>query len=638
MCSDWANALEFELKMKEQSGKKELYFEYQGKSYWMAPIEILKSVTLLYHWGSETSINKKIETSLKIHSGILSPHDFKDVLDHNGSQESGIYTSMDGWDSSDYGTHLMIIQVPDDAPVVNWSLIRSFPRSHPELGIPVSELSDYRSKLDQKLLSIGVLATYYGADSIDSNQAGDSAEGYHYVAVKSPILTQQMKVADSNDILKLIHTSHPPKDESDGIERLLRLANLKSILPHEIEWNWEHIPLTRKLILGSSLNLEEKQNLISNLRHSVFWKGADETGLKSVAVPKNQLALKLAENLFDDQQALLFLMNLNRANLINKRPLDNLLSLTQGFPRLSTLAQEKSEFFNQTLNLMKAEKEDLWLPATNERIYRSLLLDSNWEVQASAANLLLPKWIHPLFLTDKLSTQQREEFKNLMQQEQSNDRAYNQEIIHRLKVYFPALKDLFLAKNSDGQSTIEEHCLAVMELFDEQRKFYEVSLKDIATSDLLSFQHQCGFIKTLLALHDIGKPFGRRDQHQNTDPIVNYVLMELRFTPSEIQFARAFLETDLLGEMMMSSTDEELDLRTVIDDAFSELQSQARKANIPTRDFYLILCNFYISDANFYSYISKRFQKEQETGKIIPKNERSLAAWKELETRVLTLP
>ena len=77
----------------------------------------------LYHWGAESVISSKLENSSKIQSGALSSDHFKDVLDLNGMQGPAIYTSMDGWDSSGYGTHLMIIEVPSDASVVHWDLV-----------------------------------------------------------------------------------------------------------------------------------------------------------------------------------------------------------------------------------------------------------------------------------------------------------------------------------------------------------------------------------------------------------------------------------------------------------------------------------------------------------------------------------
>ena len=243
--------------------------------------------------------------------------------------------------------------------------------------------------------------------------------------------------------------------------------------------------------------------------------------------------------------------------------------------------------------------------------------------------------MQPLFLKDTVSTEQREAYQELIQYPIHKNADYDQELTRRLKEYFPALNTLFDSANSDGISTIEEHSLKVMELFDDQARFYEVSLQNLRSKHQMSFRNLTGLVKTIIALHDIGKPFGRGDQHRNTDPIVAHALRELGFDFAEIQFARAFLETDLLGEMIMDSDDK--DLGSVVETAYSELVRQAGRADVPVREFHQLLCNFYIADSNFYPSIARHFQDEPVTGRRVPKEEKSLSAWKELEARVLKL-
>ena len=169
-------------------------------------------------------------------------------------------------------------------------------------------------------MSVDILATYQGADGLIQTEYGDSDDGYHYVAVKSPRLTQRMRVANVGDILGLVNLAGTPQDEVSAIDRLLHLGNLKTISSHEILWDWTHLPLAQKLILEIPLKLDEKQTILSDSRQHILFASADENGRRPQCSTRKETCSLSCREFFDHQQVLFFLINLNRVNLSNQRP------------------------------------------------------------------------------------------------------------------------------------------------------------------------------------------------------------------------------------------------------------------------------------------------------------------------------
>lgn len=107
------------------------------------------------------------------------------------------------------------------------------------------------------------------------------------------------------------------------------------------------------------------------------------------------------------------------------------------------------------------------------------------------------------------------------------------------------------------------------------------------------------FLRTFLALHDIGKPDAikktgdRHSQHHYTVKIMRTVLSQLDFSDQEIQIATVLVSEDVIGSYIRG--------RYSGKKATEELREMADEAGLPFYDFLKLVLVFYQVDAGSYT-------------------------------------
>lgn len=134
--------------------------------------------------------------------------------------------------------------------------------------------------------------------------------------------------------------------------------------------------------------------------------------------------------------------------------------------------------------------------------------------------------------------------------------------------------------------TIKEHTLMVMGQFE---KYFSNSPLPAGIDKNL--------FRTMLALHDIGKPEairsgGKHLQHEYTAKIMNSILSELGYSQQEKNLALALVSGDSIGDSIKTGN---------IQTSAAEIVKAARVAGVPPEEFFDLLTIFYRVDAGSYT-------------------------------------
>ena len=134
--------------------------------------------------------------------------------------------------------------------------------------------------------------------------------------------------------------------------------------------------------------------------------------------------------------------------------------------------------------------------------------------------------------------------------------------------------------------TIEQHTKMVMGQYD---KYF--------SKDTLPLGVSHGFFKTVLALHDIGKPEaiksgGKHLQHRYTSKIMKQTLSDLGFDKREVDIAVALVSDDCIGNCLKGG-DPELSAQTI--------RSLAKERNLSPEELFELMLILYKVDAGSYT-------------------------------------
>jgi len=158
------------------------------------------------------------------------------------------------------------------------------------------------------------------------------------------------------------------------------------------------------------------------------------------------------------------------------------------------------------------------------------------------------------------------------------------------------LEQLFEADAGVGEGyTIEEHTEMVHDRIESQIQFLDQ--ETIPIEDPINTLQ---FMRTLISLHDIGKPIalrkGNRDlQHEETTKIVTELLKELGFKDSQITLATTLLESDILGSLLKNQITEQ--------EAFNLISEAAEKTGLDVETYFNLFNLLYISDSSSYQFL-----------------------------------
>lgn len=134
--------------------------------------------------------------------------------------------------------------------------------------------------------------------------------------------------------------------------------------------------------------------------------------------------------------------------------------------------------------------------------------------------------------------------------------------------------------------TIKQHTLMVMGQF--EKYFAHSPLPADVDKNLF---------RTMLALHDIGKPEairmgGKHLQHEYNERKMNTILSQLEFSQHEKDLALAVASADSIGNSIKTGN---------IETSAGEIIQSAQKANVPPEEFFDLLTVFYRVDAGSYT-------------------------------------
>ncbi len=159
--------------------------------------------------------------------------------------------------------------------------------------------------------------------------------------------------------------------------------------------------------------------------------------------------------------------------------------------------------------------------------------------------------------------------------------------------------------------SLRKHDAQVLHEFEQRKEFFPNNFSP-------------RFYRLLIAIHDVGKPTAVEDdgdkslQHKRSLQLIQdnklYDLFE--FTPEERKLANALIAFDPLGRMLERTYSarirgDDAEIAQALEDAFVEVRTAAREAQLPIAQFFQILTEFYRVDAGSYAGLREHAFDEQ---------------------------
>lgn len=146
------------------------------------------------------------------------------------------------------------------------------------------------------------------------------------------------------------------------------------------------------------------------------------------------------------------------------------------------------------------------------------------------------------------------------------------------------------AQVSEGY-TVEQHATLVLRQFE---KYFAGSFTEAEKATL----------RLTIALHDIGKPLGAKEQHKHTISIIQRLVQEdeqrvqenkLFIDERQANLAIALINGNPIGDYL------DPQIKTPLNATVETIKSMAKRANMPLSDFFKLLTVYYQSDAASYT-------------------------------------
>jgi hypothetical protein len=200
------------------NGEKKLILTKDGVQLGSAcPLELLKKDTFLFHWGSAQRELKYGKT------GRLNQEQVDALMRIDGSSGGGLYVSTDPWDSSGYGTHLLIVKASQDGWILPWdvecfspNMQRNFyeewyKKPHPEGDSSSLEIS-------RILRNLGIAGALKGSNHL---YTFESEGDFHYLSLYDEKILQNVRLAVYDDFVRFFNDDSYHNWSKDKIGNML---------------------------------------------------------------------------------------------------------------------------------------------------------------------------------------------------------------------------------------------------------------------------------------------------------------------------------------------------------------------------------------------------------------------------------
>jgi len=133
------------------------------------------------------------------------------------------------------------------------------------------------------------------------------------------------------------------------------------------------------------------------------------------------------------------------------------------------------------------------------------------------------------------------------------------------------------------------------------------------------------FLAKVIVVHDIGKSRamgaeGISSQHRFTQTLAKKILSQIGLVESDLKLADALLSDDFFGRVFNARTP--VDKRLEVPDFVSQLKAKAIQAEVPLKEFFLLLQGLYSADATSYDIVRDQYFELDSQGIPIPRDPR----------------
>jgi hypothetical protein len=158
----------------------------------------------------------------------------------------------------------------------------------------------------------------------------------------------------------------------------------------------------------------------------------------------------------------------------------------------------------------------------------------------------------------------------------------------------------------EARGWIGKHTKDIFNLFEDQKPYFDFSPLKKAYGE-----NAVALFKTMLALHDIGKPLAiaagdKNRQHEFTLPILTKKFTALGFPQDQIELAQILVGNDFIGEMIQG--------KVTVEKAFSWVSELYLKTKLSLQELFELQSFFYTVDGGSYEHVrAAQFETSQQS-------------------------
>lgn len=288
-----------------------LVLQAAGKDTVLDEVRTFEAGTKLYHWASEEAVDRRSKAG-RVEAAEMEAIDAKDT----GPQGGGVYTSLNPFDASGFGSHLLILELPKAIRYVRWG----------KLDPAVAAFGGNRVKVNAALRAAGLSATLRGLSEHPP---------YEYVCVFDPDAVTKTHRATFEEEVALYNGMKHDQTEAEELFRLIKIANQGPLAPDSVKLDYRRFPIIQKLLMGKKPTAAE----VKRLRQDPYFYRLQfmiVPGTRVQITDPSALALATVEWLFNEEEIDLFVIALRGTARFRKRPLNLMAPTLVGkFPRVA---------------------------------------------------------------------------------------------------------------------------------------------------------------------------------------------------------------------------------------------------------------------------------------------------------------
>jgi hypothetical protein len=221
-----------------EGGKPKLFLDTEGASQFICDLFVLKKGTQAFHWASNDTVERRSK------DGKVSPTEIQELVKTGtGQQGGGLYASLDPWDSSLFGTDVLVIDQKMDQLIAPWDKVQK-------------TFSD-RNIVNQELAAANIAGTMEGSDSITVGSSG-----HRYLNFITPNSLENTHHGSFSEMVA--HLAHPelPYTEKVQMFNLLRAKAMGHVDNKTEQELTDQYPEIKKILGGEELSSNEIETLI----------------------------------------------------------------------------------------------------------------------------------------------------------------------------------------------------------------------------------------------------------------------------------------------------------------------------------------------------------------------------------------